>query len=587
MRCKNVYPSVSNFDVTADEIDLTTVMIGSTNPIDQFDKSDLAVLTGLVDVVVNRVDLTQYEALKNRVEVGVISETEVAEWVVSFALSTEYVYDSLVNTIQTREYHTPVSSDKTESPYQNINVKSFVENIQTRIEPGPTCCLKERGLDQIKKENEPIVLPLLNDFFDKFSFNPSICSNVPNPFSEILGTIQEVLGGGNNVTHNQSYSPQIPQIESMIGRVNSFRDQIMSQIDQTAQQMLTNVAGVDGSLMSFFGQNQTIIQPIINHFMKKISDTRSNYSDENIQGIKDDVNKSLDSVMGQYEDILPSVLDYMMLQCCNTAGNLDQAMRKPVEDLQKSTNDFMTTHDTITSQSSLRRQQITALGGRRIPPTSRVQQRFQAVSNYNAGIGSFDENSLVSNGGNVPDSAVDQPIASDSASGNETELLNKITAKGLPGYFRFQPQVQNMGAKSTRKYNANKGNAKHRRHYDPGQNFHKTVNGQTVDAGWKLVKPDVWLCLIRGLDMLRAAGHNVGTVSINSAYRSPYYNHIIVGGATRSQHMAGKALDISKSGMGSPTRFVTYMKKAGFKGIGYYNSFLHFDIGPARSWGKR
>lgn len=72
-------------------------------------------------------------------------------------------------------------------------------------------------------------------------------------------------------------------------------------------------------------------------------------------------------------------------------------------------------------------------------------------------------------------------------------------------------------------------------------------------------------------------------VTINSAYRNAAYNKK-VGGASKSQHVYGKAADIVVSGV-SPEKVAQYaeylMPKKG--GIGLYPSFTHVDVRANRS----
>ncbi len=72
---------------------------------------------------------------------------------------------------------------------------------------------------------------------------------------------------------------------------------------------------------------------------------------------------------------------------------------------------------------------------------------------------------------------------------------------------------------------------------------------------------------------------------INSAYRSPEHNRR-VGGAKASQHLEGKAFDVSMANH-DPVEFMAAARKAGLRGIGTYprSNFVHIDIGPARTWG--
>ncbi len=81
-------------------------------------------------------------------------------------------------------------------------------------------------------------------------------------------------------------------------------------------------------------------------------------------------------------------------------------------------------------------------------------------------------------------------------------------------------------------------------------------------------------------------------LTINSAYRSPAYNKKI-GGAKFSQHIEGKAADISCAKYTPEQVHAAILKlisegKMHNGGLGIYNSFVHYDIRktPAR-WDLR
>ena len=80
------------------------------------------------------------------------------------------------------------------------------------------------------------------------------------------------------------------------------------------------------------------------------------------------------------------------------------------------------------------------------------------------------------------------------------------------------------------------------------------------------------------------------TLTVVSGYRSPAHNSK-VDGAKRSQHMLGKAVDISGNGLTNQDRLdlVAIASSLGIKGIGVYNGgSLHFDgrDGAAAGWGS-
>ncbi len=68
---------------------------------------------------------------------------------------------------------------------------------------------------------------------------------------------------------------------------------------------------------------------------------------------------------------------------------------------------------------------------------------------------------------------------------------------------------------------------------------------------------------------------------IHSAHRCALHNARI-GGAPLSQHLK-LAADIGLSGH-NPRILYQACRTAGFTGFGFYQTFLHIDLGPRRSW---
>ena len=93
--------------------------------------------------------------------------------------------------------------------------------------------------------------------------------------------------------------------------------------------------------------------------------------------------------------------------------------------------------------------------------------------------------------------------------------------------------------------------------------------------------------LATNLEVLRA--HFNAPIIVNSAYRSPEHNQL-VGGSKNSQHLLGKAADISIVGIHSSevADAIEFLIEVGLMkegGVGRYNTFTHYDIrGTKARW---
>ncbi len=105
-------------------------------------------------------------------------------------------------------------------------------------------------------------------------------------------------------------------------------------------------------------------------------------------------------------------------------------------------------------------------------------------------------------------------------------------------------------------------------------------DGKAYPAEWVQSR---LLPLCNVLEVLRAA---VGgrSVTILSGYRSPAHN-AVVGGAFASQHMAGRAADITVEGVAPADVHRTLLHlfdtgKIEIGGLGIYDHWVHLDVRP-------
>jgi uncharacterized protein YcbK (DUF882 family) len=82
------------------------------------------------------------------------------------------------------------------------------------------------------------------------------------------------------------------------------------------------------------------------------------------------------------------------------------------------------------------------------------------------------------------------------------------------------------------------------------------------------------------LEILQSVRDEVGfAFTINSAYRCKKHN-FEVGGSPNSQHLLGKAVDVSTNGLSGEQkhRLLKVAFSKGFAGVGVYSNFFHLDV---------
>ena len=87
--------------------------------------------------------------------------------------------------------------------------------------------------------------------------------------------------------------------------------------------------------------------------------------------------------------------------------------------------------------------------------------------------------------------------------------------------------------------------------------------------------------LLRRLQAMRTESGR--PIIVNSGYRCVAHNRA-VGGATRSRHMIGDAVDVVIRGWPIARQRALCEKYFQDNGIGYGNTFTHVDLGPKRTW---
>lgn len=552
--CNLNYPENSNV------LESVPDFLQIADPTQSFNRDDLRTVGLLNNVLLESKDLSEYPALESRYNQGPISDQEFADFMIQNGLAIEFVQETFVkdfpievNPVQLRQMVSSLSENDESDQGRNVTGTRDPQNIER-------------------------ILSLQNSYYAgsfSSSFNVSLCSNFTNPFASIipaLASAANLVDSLSSLIADINDFSLVSIIQDLVGKVNSFKEQLVSQIDAIKDQMLNKLNVISDKANRLFNQLASIPKATYKFIQKKVNQAKRFFSDENLNSIKDKARNLLDQSINQFESLLPDALNFILLKACGLSSLIEQLMSDPVNRVQSLVDNYSQSRESISVHTIQTRNNVRSLGAPRISTKESAETRRVATINYNRA---------------NPGSEIPGDITND-----ERLLLNKINENGLQGYFSFVEgrNIREMGKFSQQEFEKNKDKPLHQEYYDASENYHMTVEGTIVDAGWGKVKPGVWLRLIRAIEGARnSIGFNK-ILTITSAYRSPYYNRFIVDGASRSKHMYGEALDISYANLTfeEGEELIRQASRFGFGGISHYpgSTFTHFDARPQRiSWG--
>lgn len=106
-------------------------------------------------------------------------------------------------------------------------------------------------------------------------------------------------------------------------------------------------------------------------------------------------------------------------------------------------------------------------------------------------------------------------------------------------------------------------------------------NGELWDSErYGLEMPDYFQISMDAIQALRDAWNR--PIILNSAHRCLKHNESIENSSPHSQHL--KIAFDCRCKKSDQDEFIALASKAGFTGIGRYNSFIHLDMGRKRQW---
>lgn len=324
--------------------------------------------------------------------------------------------------------------------------------------------------------------------------------------------------------------------------IEAIKEKIGEMIEKTIQKVCQSIANFNIEAITGPLPN---IAPAQAQMVAKAEDEKSALQDicgeDNAKAIKDKIQALIDYAVGLFSN--PSLEEIMALiaRICGMAAGIEGLFKKLKDPLNNFSDRYEEVFNTLSNASN--RVTGEAIRGGAIRPTE--EKRQEEINN---------RKQVWQEKGNVPPPTVQEISGVPSWEQIKDNTHDKIRIQG--GW------VTNM---------------------------------KPASEGWTKLDPRVRVMIMRLQEKAKAEGIIKSHLILNSGFRSQQYNEAIRkrggGAAKNSQHLSGNAADLTWPGF-KPTGekfelFVKLAKEVGFKGFGFYNSFVHVDIGPARSWDKR
>ena len=371
--------------------------------------------------------------------------------------------------------------------------------------------------------NPSTTLQQLNNFYNE-SFTESGIGAFCALAPSIFGAVEGFF---------DSLSDIASKITNLISKIENFDAAILletltSKIKDVVDNVIEKVKGIvdNFNISTALSSTETFVSESVVGVGQKIKEqAQSFFNEENIKKFKEKIDGLISYAVNTFENPSLDEIRFLIARFCNFVGQVENLLNQVKAPLDNFTNNIRSSRQTIKANSQV--------------------NTVRAVS---SGALRFDDGTRKTN--------------IDSMQGNTR----------APGTSNPAP-IEVADVDGVTSWNNGRGDSKIK--FGPGLQA-----GKMGEEGWTRVDTTARVYLTR---VQQRFGRQL---QVNSGYRSPAYNQS-VGGASKSKHMSGTALDISWNGMTTQNReeFINIAYEEGFLGIGRYGTrFVHIDLGPQRSW---
>ena len=533
--CDTSTPLSSRFDaqvLRADSAIFDTLfdassMLTQTNPLDRVDRQTAIDMTNGLNSALSNMDMTNYPTLSARVNQFPITYVEVADFIYGNNTDTTTLY--------------PIIRDYNPQLLLPVPFDDFLSDLDLYF---------DANLGK--------------------TISGGVCGQFGNIFTKILGlfTLIDTAKALIDDIKNLSEKDPLKKIKSLTlqGVIKSLKENIDKIIKKLVKTIKKKIEAMVDSVTDTITDICVGAERMYKKLKKMADDIKKFFEEASIEKFVERIEKFIAETSAQFERLTVENVALLMFRFCQFTELLQSLLYGGVNKLTAIAQ-AIAVQKTIAKNASLQETASAVdAGAVRVSVESRcktvntiitdnneaVKKNIEEIDDSSSGLSLDGVTSLDGVVGDVLDPTSGRKseatlskmsktpvLTPKEATPEELALVRTITEDGLSGYFTFTSSVKK--------------------------------NNQ-----WQGIAPIVWVKLIRMVNMTSTE------YVVNSGHRNKEYNKS-VGGAKKSIHMSGYAIDIKVSVSKRSKTFVA-AQYAGFTGIGIYSSFMHLDCGSRRMW---
>jgi hypothetical protein len=499
------------------------------NPADGYDRERLVAATNRFNTLSRRVDLADYPWSADRFnQVNNITYIEFAD----FVNQSGYDFDDMESIL---------SSAYTSSGGLNY---SGVNTTATAIKPWDQYPTTYRDMmDQFELYN---VGNIAN------SISGGTCGGFGNPIGKLMKIIGSIAAGVALLKKLASFSLADLFDLALKAVLDTLKDKLAAIVDKLKSLFMQQLQNIINQVTKIANGSIAIFDEV----SKRVNDAKDFFKDLTMEKVKNKIKEFVDKAIAQFEELTLEAILLLLFRFCQFAEMIQAFLKGPVDAVKSYFGDIARQTVAVQTLGLIQTQKAVEAGAMRFTKEARKDARKRMMDSLNKKTGGSSGGTGQSNGATGPRPNPEVYVNDPEITEAEARELGTMSDQGIPGKIKWAPSVLNMG---------------------------KSVSDADDDAGWKMINMEV------KVKLLRTATRMGRELTVNSGYRSPEYNRRI-GGAKRSQHMSGYAIDVSMAGFSSDDirNFIRIASQEGFMGMSYYpgSNFTHVDIGGRRTWGS-